>query len=794
MRNADFQARHQASLAVAQKERRHRSRSYEVLEGSPEGRALLREVLVPFRAALVAAQELKQGKPPQEVRAVFSRLPVDVVALRVVQSVLATLVLRRDSPHQAPKRTLQAAARLVGKDLAREIMLDLAYRSKEHGQSLTRFARVLHQRQSSPSRVARHLLEDVQKFRAAGWNPPGLLSDFEQSKAGAWFILVLDRSAGLVKIAAVQAGPFKRSVLEFSEQAHDWLSRLRELAWLSEGYHVPCLDFPMEREDFDTGGNPDRPSQLVVLRAGVDREAYQDLYRAGALYPVQDACERLERVPFIVNQAVLADLRDHWDRDESPMLPDMRLVPEPIYDPAEEDQAARKEAWRARLRAQGDNCGATDRRLGVARNLAIAESLGEARFYMPHQADFRGRLYPVPAWLQPQGRDVSRALLDFADQPHFSIGSQAAGWFFYAGTQLLLGSKTFQVFDSFDAAIEAAYKGFPGLDARPELADKPWQFSRWQRDAEALRRVGQVATGSWVQFDAHASAFQWLAVLTGSARLAELTGLSTGRPADLYASFARMAAEEIPRMAAKSEQDRADLEELLVWLNGVPREFGKAVLMRRALGSAFFPTVNEVHKLIGERLAGAESPLRDAERAGSLLGSRLYQLSKTYLPELEAVRAWISGLFSGIDARLGEGTPLAWTMPDGFVVQPSYGEWQAKTVALRSGGYAKSLSLGSPSGTKVDRRKERGAFLPNLIHSWDAYLVRRVTKACSAPLVTIHDCFATPPFGAQDLYRVLSQEMMEAERCLRAWAQLDLDKLRPAERALVVTNPSYAFN
>ncbi len=45
----------------------------------------------------------------------------------------------------------------------------------------------------------------------------------------------------------------------------------------------------------------------------------------------------------------------------------------------------------------------------------LLDALPRQRFYFAHQIDARGRLYPVGSILQPQGDDLNRALLQFAD-------------------------------------------------------------------------------------------------------------------------------------------------------------------------------------------------------------------------------------------------------------------------------------------------------------------------------------------------------------------------------------------
>ena len=50
----------------------------------------------------------------------------------------------------------------------------------------------------------------------------------------------------------------------------------------------------------------------------------------------------------------------------------------------------------------------------VAKTLHLAEKFRGERFFMPHQCDFRGRVYSIPSFLNIQSADYSRGLLHFA--------------------------------------------------------------------------------------------------------------------------------------------------------------------------------------------------------------------------------------------------------------------------------------------------------------------------------------------------------------------------------------------
>jgi len=63
----------------------------------------------------------------------------------------------------------------------------------------------------------------------------------------------------------------------------------------------------------------------------------------------------------------------------------------------------------------------------LQRVLAVAESAKHwSAIYFPHSLDFRGRIYPVASYLTPQGADLSRALLLFANGK--PVDAQAARW------------------------------------------------------------------------------------------------------------------------------------------------------------------------------------------------------------------------------------------------------------------------------------------------------------------------------------------------------------------------------
>ena len=64
-----------------------------------------------------------------------------------------------------------------------------------------------------------------------------------------------------------------------------------------------------------------------------------------------------------------------------------------------------------------------DRTLGVAKTYQREE-----RFYFVHTLDFRGRAYPVTSYLSPQGKDLDRGLLTFAEDCAEPLGESGVWW------------------------------------------------------------------------------------------------------------------------------------------------------------------------------------------------------------------------------------------------------------------------------------------------------------------------------------------------------------------------------
>src|SRR4029079_6377782 len=92
-----------------------------------------------------------------------------------------------------------------------------------------------------------------------------------------------------------------------------------------------------------------------------------------------------------------------------------REIPDKPLDIATNEEA-RKERRTKSAQAYAYNATLRSRRLQIVKTLTVAEEFAEyERIYFPHQLDFRGRVFALPQWLNPQGPDYAKGLLTFAE-------------------------------------------------------------------------------------------------------------------------------------------------------------------------------------------------------------------------------------------------------------------------------------------------------------------------------------------------------------------------------------------
>ena len=204
------------------------------------------------------------------------------------------------------------------------------------------------------------------------------------------------------------------------------------------------------------------------------------------------AVNYIQEVPWIINKDVLEilkrdlkiPLKEDFVKSEYPDMekPKWEInLDDPHLEMSERNKnrvrAERvkfKESLDIYIGENGDFKSAVGKYRAVKLAVDIAEKHLHDVIYFPHSYDFRGRVYPIPIGLSPQGSDAVKALLLYRDTKPLSKKGEKWAWAYLAS---LYGDDKL-VFDN------RAQRGKELLYSNYMDADEPYQFLSHQKEMQ----------------------------------------------------------------------------------------------------------------------------------------------------------------------------------------------------------------------------------------------------------------------------------------------------------------------
>ena len=440
------------------------------------------------------------------------------------------------------------------------------------------------------------------------------------------------------------------------------------------------------------------------------------------LNKIQKVAYRLN--PFIVG---VAEELDRLERAVGKFLPIMHheLPPKPVD--IEENEESRH-AYR-RSCAEVHNLQAQEFRKSCRTRMtmeAVARFKDSDKFYIPWSFDYRGRAYPIPAFLTPQDTDFGKSLLNFADESYVTPESEE--WLaFQVATTYGLSKETIENRLNWvknNTHLISCVACDPILHIHEwEAADEPWQFlSACDEYYHCVLKCDRHFTSAMIATDATCSGLQILAGLARDKNTAKLVNvLPSDRPQDAYKVVAEQASPHCP----KSIQPYMD------------RKTVKRVVMTVPYNAKPFSNRGYIREALKEK--GVEIDKDDLTKTVVAVRNAMDEV----VPGPMAVMSWIE---SEVAKAIDRGkTELKWTTPSGFVVTQKLMKKETIRVELQLMGRCK-LTVAVKDSDKVDKQHHKNATAPNLIHSLDASLLHFSALRFDAPIALIHDsvlCRAT---------------------------------------------------
>ena len=394
----------------------------------------------------------------------------------------------------------------------------------------------------------------------------------------------------------------------------------------------------------------------------------------------------------------------------------------------------------------------------------------EAAIYFPFTVDFRGRLYPVADYLSPQGNDLCRSLLLFAQGK--PLGEDGVRWLAYHAASCLGeydGQKvSHMTLDERLALVTSLSQRMAETAAEPMAdlwwteAEKPLQFY-----AACVEWAGYVAQGESyvcsmpVGMDGTCNGLQhFAAALRDPQGGAAVNLVPQERPQDVYADIASRVTALLTAEAARNPLAQKWLDSGLV-----DRKLCKRPTMTFGYGSGKFGFAEQIREdlesrdnwpaikvlFTGDR--NGKASVQTQEMA-ALAARHIWTALADVVVAAFGARKWLQDCARVLSK---ENKPVKWTVPvTGFKVSQRYfrqTKRQLKTII--AGTLVRPLSFSNTD--KVDGYRQANGIAPNVIHSLDAAaLMLAVTQAAAEGVESfgmIHDSYSTIPADAAVLAR-----------------------------------------
>lgn len=404
---------------------------------------------------------------------------------------------------------------------------------------------------------------------------------------------------------------------------------------------------------------------------------------------------------------------------------ELPLPPKPVD--IAENKESRKDYRRRAAEIMNINAQAFQRSCRTRMTMnAVQVFKDREQFYIPWSFDYRGRAYPIPAFLTPQDTDFGKSLLKFHDESF--VDDYACDWLaFQVATTYGLDKATMAerlawTLDNHELITLIATDPIANLH-NWEGVDEPWQFlAACEEYYHCVIACDRSHTSLMVATDATCSGLQILAGLARDASTARLVNvLPSDVPQDAYKVVAESAKPHCPE-SIQPYIDRKTVKRVVMTVPYNAKPYSNRGYIREALKDRNV----EIEK---DDLTATVRAVRDA--------------MNVVVPGPMAVMTWIE---SEVAEAIKRGsTELTWTTPSGFVVTQRLMKPDVQNIELQLLGRCR-IWLAIGESDKVDLNHHKNATAPNLIHSLDASLLHLAALRFDAPIALIHDsvlCRAT---------------------------------------------------
>ena len=446
--------------------------------------------------------------------------------------------------------------------------------------------------------------------------------------------------------------------------------------------------------------------------------------RGHEMKPVYDAVNIMQETEWVINKPIYEVILSLINTDSS--LGHLPTNPQEIELPVKPvDIETNKESlvkWKREASlVYKERAKSKSKYIQVRQIIEEARLLLDRSFFYPYQLDFRGRIYPKPAMLSPQGADYSRALIKFKYGKQMKENNSFDD-FAIAGAGLYgevdkedIQTRLDWVKERLDTFIGYAKEPLTNTDWAK--ADKPFCFLAWCFELKDFAETDYDAsfiTTLPIQSDCSNSGLQHYSAMMRDEIGGKATNLiPSNKPEDVY----RIVAQKVI-MKLRDKTDPMAKQ----WLDyGIDRKLCKKPVMCLPYSLTQYSCRQYIQDHVEKEWKEKNKPHnfgRDLFKATNYLTPIVWESINDVIVGAKEIMGFLKKV-----SRLvaSENLPVCWTTPKplNFPVQMMCYKKESKRVKTKMGDSIIKLSIQSDTD-EIDKRKTAQSICPNLIHSLDA--------------------------------------------------------------------------
>lgn len=616
----------------------------------------------------------------------------------------------------------------------------------------------------------------------------------EKFQTGLVLTRLFIESTGLIEFEDVYMKNKHLKYLIPANQLVAWMEQTNAKLELLQPFFLPMVCKPKEWASVLDGGYISPYLKRNKLVKNNSKEYLQKL-ETMEMPIVYEAINHLQNTEWQINKRLLDTVNKLWEEGravaELPDREDEPLIPYPYPELNKEDSKTPEQIevikkWkRDTYEIHKRNVAKRSNRILVSQILRIANQFqGYDKIYFPHQMDFRGRLYPIPVLLQPQGTDLAKGLLHFArGKP---VDKDSVKWLEIHGANVYGYDK-----ESYEERVRwtrehsseiQSYAQNPLQDRGWAEADKPFQFLAFCFEYDDyLNNPNSFTSHIPIQLDGTCNGLQhYSALLRDEVGGRAVNLINSQKPSDIYAKVAERLEEKLNETINISNTSNDMSSNALDvhtgsfaahWLElGINRKLTKRPVMVLPYGG----TLLSCREYIGEYLTDNYSPnfLWKHFGTGNTPNECIFQVS-TWLSKylwgaindtLKAATVGMAYLRKVARIVTKEKHFLEWLTPAGLLVRQVYKSRKKKMIRTELYGSIIKTTVNIDQES-LDVQRQLNGICPNFIHSLDAsclmlYLLK-CKKAGIDAFMTVHDCYGTWASDTDTSAKLLREAFVE---------------------------------